>query len=196
MGRVKSAFQIAMEKADAIAGMSEDEKGSLREHEVLRTLLAAFYRGDISRDSLWQQMKALRPAMLREAQLNIINSLRLGSPPEEFMMRKDGILAIESLKPLPDMTGLEGLLGSMAKIQKEYLEIREGAIAELRHAIENNPQMRVRPMKTPDGRTVYQTAVSVDEALQTKLAEFLPEHEMRYEALFTRAAERLRTELR
>jgi hypothetical protein len=50
-------------------------------------------------------------------------------------------------------------------------------------------------MKTPDGRTVYQAAVSVDEAVQARLSEFLSEHEMRYSQQFNRMIEKLRKEV-
>lgn len=195
MAKVKSALEKAMEKIEAIGSVSEEERETLRESEQLRALLAEFYRGKLGKDGLWQKMREFRPALLKEAQLSMVNTLRLGGQEEEFLARKEGIIAIESLKQSQNMSGLENLLGSMQKIQQEYREIREGAIAELRAAIEKNPQMRVRPMKSPDGRTVYQTAMSVDEALQTKLAEFLPGHDRQYEALFARSADALRAEL-
>lgn len=195
MAKVKSALEKALEKMDAIGSASAEEKEALRESEQLRTLLAEFYKGKLGKDGLWEKMREFRPALLKEAQLSMINTLRLGGQEEEFLARLEGIIAIESLKQSPNVPGMEDLLNSMQKIQQEYREIREGAVAELRAAIEKNPQMRVRPMKSPDGR-VYQAAISVEEALQAKLAEFLPEHERRYEALFARTAEELRAELR
>lgn len=195
MAKVKSALEKAMEKIDAIGSVSAEEKEALRESEQLRTLLAEFYKGKLGKDGLWEEMREFRPALLKEAQLSMLNSLRLGGREEEFQARLEGIMAIESLKQSQNLSGIENVLNSMLKIQQEYREIKEDAVAQLRAAIEKNPQMRARQMKSPDGR-VYQAAMSVEEALQTKLAEFLPEHERRYEALFARAAEALRAELR
>ncbi|MDA8079145.1 MAG: hypothetical protein M0Z79_09435 [Nitrospiraceae bacterium] len=194
MSRVKSAFEKAMEKMETIGNLSIEEKEAIRDSDNLRTLLASFYRGELSKEALWQKMKDFKPSLLKEAQKSMINSLRLSSLPEEFQLRSNGILAIESLKKTPRSSVLENVLGSIGKVQKEYQEVKEGAIAELRQAIESNPQMRMRHVKAADGRS-YPMAMTVDEAIQARMAEFLPEHEKRYETLFARAAEKLLAEL-
>ncbi len=195
MSRVKSALEKAMEKMESIGSLSTEEREAIRDSDNLRILLASFYKGELSKDALWEKMKDFRPTLLKEAQMGMVNSLRLASLPEEFHLRCDGILAIESLKKTPRISALENVLASIGKVQKEYQEIKEGAIAELRQAIETNPQMRMRHMKAADGRT-YPMAMTVEEAIQTRMAEFLPEHEKRYETLFTRTLEKLLAELR
>jgi len=94
------------------------------------------------------------------------------------------------------MASIEEALNVIRRIQKEYIELREKAINEVRAAIEENPHLRVRPVRMPDGRTVLQTALTVDEAVQERLAEFLDEHDKRYDRMFSRAVERLKNEFR
>lgn len=195
MAEVKSAFEKAMEKIKDIQGLDPEEKKEMKDRERLRSVLAAFYKGDLKRDGIWEKLKGTRPSLLREAQENMVDSLRMSNMPEEFQRKKDGILAIEALKEKQNMSAIENSLSSVERVQKEYIDIRQRAVEELRAAIEENPKLRVRPVRTPDGRTVLQATPSVDEAVQARVGEFLAEHEKRYEAMFLKAIERLKKEI-
>lgn len=196
MGNVKSAFEKAMEKIGQIEPLTAEEKEKIKEKEKLKSVLASFFKGDISRDDLWKGLKGSTPSLLKEAQIHIVESIRLNSSPEDIQQKKDGILAIESLKQKQNVSAIESLLNSIKKLQKEYEQGKENAIEELRKAMEANPQLRIKPVRTPDGRIAYQPTVSVDEAVQARLAEFLEEHESRYEEAFNIGIERLKKELR
>jgi hypothetical protein len=190
MGKVKSAFEKAMEKAAGIGELTPEEKERIKDQEKVRSILAEFYKGKIDRDGLWQKLKGSKPFILKEAQQHLVDSIGLVSIPEEFQLRRDGILAIENLKDKKNVSGIEQTLNSLKNLQKEYQEGKEKAAQELREAVERNPQLRVQPV-----RTVYQAALSVDEAVQARLAEFLSEHEMRYSQQFSRLIEKLKKEV-
>jgi len=194
MTEVKSAFEKAMERAAQIAPLTDEEKKDIKDKEQVRLILSEYYRRDIDKDGLWQRMKGLGASALKEAQLNMLSSIRLGSESDDLRLRKNGILAVETLKGTKRLSTIEGLLNSIEKLQKEYKEIKESAVRQLREELERNPQMRVRPVRTPDGRTVLQATVSVDEALEAQVAEYLKEHEERYEKMLERIKERLRAE--
>jgi hypothetical protein len=196
MGKVKSALEKAMERISEIEELTPEEKEELRDREKLKTLLAAFYKGELDKDQLWQKSKEIKQSLLKEAQHTMADAIRMGSTPEEFQQRRDGILAIEALKDRQNTSAIETLLHSLKKLQKEYSETKERAIEEIKRTIEGNPQMMVRPVRMPDGRTVLQQTASVDEAVQSKLSEFLSEHEKRYEGAFSGGIEKLKGELR
>jgi hypothetical protein len=195
MGKVKSAFEKAMEKAAGIGELTLEEKEKIKDREKVKSILSEFYKSQIDRDGLWQKLKGVKPSLLKDAQQHIVDSLGLGSIPEEFQLRKDGILAIENLKEKKHIPAIEHTLNSIKTLQEEYREGKERAAEELREAVERNPQLRLQPVRTPDGRTVYQAAVSVDEAVRARLSEFLSEHEMRYSQHFNRMIEKLRKEV-
>ena len=195
MGKVKSAFEKAMEKAAAIGELTPEERERLKGEEKLRSLMAEFYKGQLDRDGLWQKLKGSKPSMLKEAQLTFIDSLGIGSSPDEFQKRKDAILAIETLKERQNTSAIEHILDSLKILQNEYREGKEKAARELRTVIESNPQSRVQHVRTPDGRVV-QAALSVDEAVQVRLAEFLSEHEERYGVKFIGLIEKLKKEIK
>jgi hypothetical protein len=195
MGNVKSALEKAMEKIEAVEALTPGEKEELREQEKIRPVLATFYRGELKKDELWEKLKGFKPALLREAQRNMADSLRLGILQDEFQRRKDGILAIEALKAKQNAAAIEDLINAIEKMRREFRQMKEQAVEEMRAAVEQNPQMRMRPVRTADGRTVLQPALSVDEAVKERLAQFLEENERRYEEMFSRGVERLKREL-
>jgi hypothetical protein len=180
MGKIKSAFEKAMEKAAEIGELTPEEKENLKNQEKLKSLLAEFYKGQLDRDGLWQRLKGSTTSLLKEAQLHLIDAIGLGSLTEEFQKRKDGILAIETLKDSKNISLIEDMLKTIELLRNEYQDGKENSEKEMREAIERNPQLRLKPVRMPDGRTVLQAAVSVDEAVQARLSEFLSEHEERY----------------
>jgi hypothetical protein len=196
MGNVKSALEKAMEKAAKIGELTPEEKEHLKEQEQLKIWLSEFYKGKLNRDNLWQKLKGKNPPLLKEAQQYLIDSLGLGSTPEEFKIRRDGVLAIETLKETQLTPAIEQILDSIEMLQREYQDRKERMADDLRAEIERNPQMRLQPVKTPDGRTAFQATLSVDEAVQAKLSEFLTEHENVYNAEFIRMIHRLKQEIR
>jgi hypothetical protein len=195
MGIVKSAFEKAMEKAAQIGELTPEEKERIKDQEKIKSILTEFYKGQIDRDMLWQKLKESKPSLLKEAQQNLIDSLGLGSTPEEFQQRKEGILAIETLKPKQNVPTIEHTMNSIKVLQKEYQDGKDKAEEELREAIEQNPQLRLRPVRTPDGRTALQAAYSVDEAVQARLSEFMSQHEENYSLKFVRLIEKLKKEV-
>lgn len=195
MGKVKSAFEKAMEKVAEIGDLTPEEKEKIKDEEKLRSLMAGFYKGELDRDGLWQKLRGSKPSLLKEAQLNFIDSLGLGSTPEEFQRRKDGILAVETLKQRQGTSSIEHTLNGIEILRAEYQEGKERARQELRVAVESDPQLRLQQVKTPDGRIV-RAALSVDEAVQVRLAEFLSEHEERHSMKFARLIEKLKKEIK
>lgn len=195
MDKVKSAFEKAMEKAAKIGEFTPEEKEQLKEQEELKTWLAEFYRGNLDRNELWQQLKGKKPFILKEAQQYLIDSLGLLSTPEELKTRRDGIIAIETLKETQRTPIIEQILDSIEMLQREYQDRKERIADEIRAEIERNPQMRLKPVRTPDGRTAFQATLSVDEAVQANLSELLAEHEKVYSAEFIRMIYRLKQEI-
>lgn len=53
----------------------------------------------------------------------------------------------------------------------------------------------MQPVRTPDGRTVMQMSVSVDEAVKLKLADYLAEHEKQYNMEFAGLIQQLKEQV-
>jgi hypothetical protein len=191
MGKVKSAFEIAMEKAGKIGGLSEEEKEKIKEEEKVISILKEFYQGRLDSNGLWEKLKGGNPSLLRKVQMNLIASLGLENAHEELDMKKKGILAVETLKNDPNTAVIESGLNSIEELQRDYEGKKERIIADLKKQIEMNPQLRMQPVRMPDGKTAMQMKVSVEEAVNARLSDYLSEHEEEYSMEFAGIIEEL-----
>jgi len=166
MGRVKSALEIAIEKADEIGGLSQEEKEKIRDEEKVLSILKEFYQGKLDSNGLWQQLRGTKPSLLHMVQINLIETLSLGSLTEELQTKRQGILAIETLKESPRTSVIEPILYEIKDLQRKYEEIKVKVREDLKKQMEMHPQLRMQPVRTPDGKTVMQMSVSVDEAVK------------------------------
>lgn len=189
MGTVKSALEIALEKADKIGSLSAEEKERLKAEENVAGILRALYQGKIDANGLWQQLKGVDPSLLKMAQMNMMDTLGLGGIMEDFLVKKKAVLAIETLKESPNTAMIESGLHTLEGLKKEFEEMKDQIADDLKKEIEKNPRLRMQPVKTGDGRTVMQVTASVDEAVKARLDEYLSEHEERYSEEFFRVLE-------
>jgi hypothetical protein len=195
MGEVKSAFEKAMEKIAAIESLTEEEKQALKDRDKLKSVLARFYKRELGADDLFEELKGLKPALLKEVQEGMLGAVRLTVEREEFRLRGQGILAVESLKPSPNTAAVEQILTTVENLLKEYQDRSDKAVEELRQAMEQNPQLRMKPVRTPDGRTVMQATASMDEAVQARLSEYMEQLNGQYEELLEKFLGQLKQEL-
>jgi hypothetical protein len=192
MGKVRSALEVALEKAGRIGMLSKEERDRMQEEEKMTSLLREFYQGKLDTDGLWQKLKGNKPSLLVKAQMNLIETLSLGMSQEEFRPRKQAILAIETLKENQNTAVIESGLNALESLQREYEGTKEKVTRDLKSQMEKHPQMRMQPVRTPDGKTVMQMSVSVDEAVRARLAEYLSEHEARYRQEFSAVVDGLK----
>jgi len=196
MGRVKSALEIALEKADKVGVLSPEEKEKMQDEGKIAEILKDFFQGRIDSNSLWQKLRGSKPSVLRMAQTTLIDSMSLNSLLEQMESRQKGILAIETLKDRQNTVVIESSLKALAVIMKEYEEVKAKVAADLRKHVESNPQLRMKPVRTPDGKTIMQMAVTVDEAVKAKMDEFLSEHEEQYTNEFAGIIEELKIQIK
>jgi len=196
MGRVKSALEIALEKADKVGVLSPEEKERMQDEGKIAEILKDFFQGRIDSNSLWQKLRGSKPSVLRMAQTTLIDSMSLNSLLEQMESRQKAILAIETLKDQQNTVVIESSLKALAVIMKEYEEVKAKVAADLRKHVESNPQLRMKPVRTPDGKTIMQMAVTVDEAVKAKMDEFLSEHEEKYANEFAGIIEELKIQIR
>jgi predicted amidohydrolase YtcJ len=192
MAKVKSALEIALEKAGNIAALSKEEKERAQEEERLISVLREYYLGKFDSAGLWQRLKGSPRGILRKAQLNLINTFGIGISPDDMQTRKQAILAIETLKDPQNTAVIEADLLAVEALLREYQDMKDKAVEDLKRQLETQPRLRMRPVRSPDGKTVMQMMVSLDEAVKGRLSEFLSEHEEHFNEEFTELLSDLR----
>jgi len=188
---------IARERLARIGESSQEEKERMVDSERVNSLLSEFYQGQIDPESLWKRLKEEgRPSLLREAQIRLIDSLSLGSTPAELQRRREGILAIETLKEEQNTSIVELNLNLMEDLQKRYRAEVEQAYNSIRAEVERNPQLRVKQIQ--QGQSTMIVQLTVDEAIKQlpQWKDFLSNHERRYSQEFAKVMDKLKRELK
>jgi hypothetical protein len=193
----KDLSPIARERLAKIGQLTEEEKERMIDSEKVNSLLSEFYQGQINPESLWKRLKEEgKPSLLREAQGRLADSLSLRNTPAELQRKREGILAIETLKEEQNTSVIELHLKRMAELQKTYGTEIEQAYHGIRAEVERNPRLRVKQVQQGQNTVVVQ--LTVDEAIKQlpQWRDFLANQEGRYSEEFARAVEKLKRELK
>lgn len=197
MKKIKSALEIAMQKADAIsAEVTPEEKERSELEEKARHILSRFFRGTMDADELWQTLKKEEnPLLINQVQEGFVDTLSLKSTLEDLKIRQGGILATESLKSQEMNFMVDRILNQMADLQKEYQEQMGDLNRQIQEELQKNPRMNMRPVRTPDGRTVMQATSEMDEERRRGFSSSYTEAENRYSQRFLDLKKCLQAEL-
>ena len=189
---------IMREKLARIGEVTPGEKERMKDLDEMTSLLLRFYKGELSAEGLWKELKDYKDKgkgyLLKEAQVKLIDSLSLGSVEAEFQKRRDGVLAIESLKEHRDTATLEQSLNSIKVLQTKYRDETEKAYNNLKSQVESNPQLRMHQVKQGQATVVVQLTVDEAVKISPEWKRFVASHEKRYGQEFAKAIERLRRE--
>ena len=188
---------LARERLARVGELTAEEKEKMVDDEKVNSLLSEFYLGQIDSDNLWKKLKEeSKPSLLREAQMRLIDSLSFGTTPIELQRKRDGILAIETLKEEQNTSTVELTLDLMEDLQKRYKAEIEQAYGSIKDEVERNPQLRVKQVQ--QGQNTMMVQLSIDEAVKQlpQWRDFLSEQEKRYSQEFTKLMEKLKRELK
>ena len=188
---------IARERLAKVGELTQEEKEKMVDSEKVNSLLSEFYQGQIDPESLWKRLKEEgKPFLLREAQMKLVDSLSFGSTPAELQKKRDGILAIETLKQEQNTSIVELNLNLIEELQKKYRAEIEQAYNGIKAQVEGNPQLRVKQVQQGQNTMIVQ--LSVDEAIKQlpQWRDFLSSQEKRYNQEFTKVIEKLKRELK
>ncbi|MFW5986229.1 MAG: hypothetical protein ACOCQH_02595 [Halanaerobiales bacterium] len=180
MKKIKSAYEIAMEKTQDM-----DVEPSVAREDEVRPILSDFFKGEIDAEELWQEFQEYDEELIGTAQGMLIDSLGLRSEEEQFKRRKEGIMALETLKSEQDNSRLEQYLNRVQKMQKKYRDEREQLEKRIKQQVEQNSRMQMKPVQTEDGRTVMQLESGVDGETRQKFNNMISQLEENYSRQFS-----------
>src|SRR5690554_2892113 len=137
MKKMKSAYEIAMEKADKIKENSDVSEEKFDQLERAKSILADYYRGRIDAQGLWDKLKGEKTELYLEVQKLLIDSIGIRNIPEQLQERREAILAVESLKEQPNSSCIEQILEQVKQLQERYREELERLEKAEEEAMEN-----------------------------------------------------------
>ena len=198
MDKIKSSYEIAMERAKKLSEedeMSEEESRDIEIKEELKPLMSKYFREELDAEELWQELKNKDDNYLAKAQELIIESLGLRTSDEIFSKRKEGILAIENLKNTPNSSVIEQILDKMNEVEKRHQEKREQMEEQFKERMEQQAEMQMKPVQTEDGKTVMKLDSGVDREAQKQMKQQLSQLEEQSEQMFNSLVEDLKSNL-
>ncbi|MGM0420264.1 MAG: hypothetical protein ACQEQG_04645 [Bacillota bacterium] len=129
--RIKSAYEIARERADRLE--TEADAGKLDLQSEIKPILGDFFQGKLRAEGLYEKFSDSETARIAEAQRLIVSSLGLNSSEEEIELREQGLLALEEIKDSPEMDNLKNLLVQVQQLVRQYHQEQE----QLQNKLEN-----------------------------------------------------------
>lgn len=178
--KIKTAIEIAMEKAAMLEDLSEEEKESIENKKKLNPIMVSFYRNEIGPDKLWEKLKNEKPSLLKQAQINLLESLKFTLEHEELKKRNKGIIAVESLKKEQKTSAIQQDLSMLENIQKQADAEKKQVFNEFKKAIEKNPQARTRIIEQGGAKIVLKLSVEDAVAQNPQWKQFLGDFEKKY----------------
>ena len=188
---------IARERLARIGQLTQEEKARMADSEKVTSLLSEFYQGQINPESLWKALKEEgKPSLLKQAQARLVDSLSFGVPPAELQRKREGVLAIETLKEEQNTSVIEFNLNRLDELQKTYRAEIDRAYNGIRAEVEKDPRLRMKQVQ--QGQNTMMVQLSVDEAIKQlpQWQEFLSDQGKRYSQEFASTKEKLQKELR
>ena len=188
---------IARERLAKLGELTQEEKERMVDSEKVTSLLSEFYQGQINPESLWKRLKEEgKPSLLKETQVRLVDSLGFGVPPAELQRKREGILAIETLKEQQNTSVIEFNLNRLEELQKTYRAEIDRAYDGIRAEVEKDPRLGMKQVKRGQNTMVVQ--LTVDEAIKQlpQWQDFLSSQGKRYSQEFASTKEKLEKELK
>ncbi len=168
--------------------LSAEEKQRMKDMEQLDVLVSDYFKGELSGDDFWQKLNEYKARgsadLLVAAQIKLINTLRLGGVGEEISKRREGVLAIESIKDEQNMPLFEQGFDAIVGLQQQYASEKQQAYDALRQQVEQDPNLRMQQIQQ-GGQTV-RVQLGVEDAIKMnpQSKNFLMQHEAKYSEAF------------
>ncbi len=183
--KIKTAIEIAMEKAALLEDLSDEEKEEIENRKKLEPIMSGFYKNLLKPEDLWNKLKGEKQSILKMAQVNLIDSLKFNLENNEMKRRIKAIIAVESLKKDQKTSAIQQGLASIENLIKRAESEKSQVQEQFKKAVESNPQARNRVIEQNGAKMVLK--LSVEDAIlhNPQWKQYISEFESRNEKEFT-----------
>ncbi|RQD78010.1 MAG: hypothetical protein D5S01_01925 [Halanaerobium sp. MSAO_Bac5] len=188
---MKSAYEIAMERAETIYDDDAEGDNSLEIRERLKKIMAPFFKGEMDAEALWQQLKDEDEAVLIEAQLMLIESIGLRNSSEQIERRKEAVVAVESLKETENSSFFEKSFTQAQSLQQQYQTQKDKLDQQVQQHLENSQAQGLSAQAAANGGQQQGMNNQMKQQLAKKLSEFQKSYNQRFDKLI----EKMKAEL-
>jgi hypothetical protein len=135
---------LAKERLAKIGSLSPEENEKLERSGELESLLSRYFTGSISTEDLWGKIKELKKqrgeTIIAEAQIKLLDAMRLQMSQEDLEQRRKAILALETIKDKQKYSSLEMNFNSIEALRNKLTKTKEQAYEQLKSGMESQLQ--------------------------------------------------------
>lgn len=192
---MKSAYEIAMERADKIYGTDDKNVNSLEIREELKEIMAPFFKEEMNAEGLWHELKGKEESYLNEAQLMLIESIGLRNSSEQIKRRKEAVAAVESLKESGNSTFFEKQFTQAQSLQQQYQTQKKQLDQQVKQHLEQaQGQQGQNPLAAAqNGNGEAQNGMNAQ--MKQQLAQKVSEFQEGYNKRFNQLIEKMKAEI-
>lgn len=190
---MKSAYEIAMERADEVYGTGDKNVNSLEIREELKEIMAPFFKEEMDAEGLWHQLEDKEEKYLKEAQLMLIESIGLRNSSEQIKRRKEAVVAVESLKEGGNTTFFEKQFTQAQSLQQQYQTQKQQLDEQVKQHLEQAQGQGQNPMAAAQGNDQSQGGMNAQ--MRQQLAQKVSEFQEGFNKRFNKLIEKMKAEI-
>jgi murein L,D-transpeptidase YcbB/YkuD len=186
---------LARERLEKIGNLSPEESERMSQSRELENMLSLFFKGDLSSEDLWKELKALQEqrgeSIVEDAQRKIADTLRLQMAQDDFEQRRSAILALETVKKEGKYPLLEPILNSIATLRQQYKQQKEMAYDQLKAAMQRQLQAMAQEAVKQGVKLDMDSSLEANIKSSQQWKNFIYEHDKTSEEAFSDYVSRL-----
>jgi hypothetical protein len=190
---MKSAYEIAMERADEVYGTNDKDHNSLEIREELKEIMAPFFKEEMDAEGLWHELEDKEDAYLKEAQLMLIESIGLRNSSEQIKRRKEAVVAVESLKESGNTSFFEKQFTQAQSLQQQYQTQKKQLDEQVKQHLEQAQGQGQNPLAAAQGGNDGQNGMNAQ--MRQQLAQKVSEFQEGYNKRFNKLIDKMKAEI-
>lgn len=190
---MKSAYEIAMERADEVYDADENDINSLEIREELKEIMAPFFKKETDAEGLWEKLKKKEKPVLKEAQLMLIESIGLRNSSQQIERRKEAVIAVESLKESGKSGFFEKQFTQAQSLQQQYQTQKKQLDEQVQQHLEQAQGQQNPLAAAQSGQSDSQNGMNAQ--MRQQLAQKVSEFQESYNQRFNQLLEKMKAEI-
>ena len=187
---------LAKERLARIGNLSPEESKLLEQNKELESLLSQYFTNILTSEDLWNKVKELKDqrdsSIPAQAQVKLLNSLRLQMSDDDLKQRRIAILALETIKNKQKYSEIEMHFNSIESIRKKYAQSKEQGYEQLKSGMEAQLQAAVQQTGRQGVNVDIERSLEANIKNSQQWKTFMSELENNAETMFGELINRLK----
>ena len=184
---------LAKERLARIGNLSPEESKLLELNRKLESLLSQYFTGIITSEDLWKKVKEQGDITIpAQAQVKLLDSLRLQMSNDDLKQRRTAILALETIKNEQKYVEIETHFNSIESIRIKYTQSKEQGFEQLKSGMEPQLQAAMQQAGRQGVNVDINRSLEANVKNSQQWKSFISELETNAEAMFSELIDRMK----